>query len=290
MGSRRAVFRVAMPLFAWTLCVFPAGSSAAPKMPRVSPAGSVSLDVGVTTLRVDYHRPGVKGRSIWGGVVPYGQVWRLGANNATTLSFNSPVKIGGTEVPAGTYALFALPTAERWTFILNRQAEQWGAFQHDAKQDVLRIDAVPEAAPMTEWMQFTLSPAGESKAEVAVSWEKLRVGFAVEVDVRKAVWAGIDAALAADAKDIDSLVSAARYAVETGERRDEAMRWIDAAIAVKENYRQFEIKGDLLFAGGRAKEALAMIDQALELGAKAGASKEALEAMRKKRAQWSGGS
>jgi hypothetical protein len=290
MVLRRFASWVVMPLFTWMLCALPSVVNAAPKMPRVSPAGSVSLDVGVTTLRVDYHRPGVKGRAILGGLVPYGQVWRLGANNATTLSFNTPVKIGGSEVAAGTYALFALPTAERWTFILNRQAEMWGAFQHDPKQDVLRIEAVPQAAPMTEWMQFSLSPAGEGKAEVAVAWEKLRVGFLVEVDVRKAVWAGIDAALAANPKDVDSLVAGARYAVETAERRAEGLAWIDAAMAVKESFRQYEIKGDLLRAEGRAKEALSMIDRALELGAKAGASKEALEALQKKRAQWAGGS
>jgi tetratricopeptide (TPR) repeat protein len=259
-------------------------------MPRVSPASSVSLDVGVTTIKIDYHRPGVKGRAIWGGLVPYGQVWRLGANNATALSFNTPVKIAGTEVAAGTYALFALPAADRWTFILNKQADLWGAFQHDPKLDVLRIEAVPAAAPMTEWMQFTLSPAGEGKAEVALSWEKLRVGFIVEVDVRKAVWAGIDAALLENAKDADTLLAAARYAVETGERREEALAWIDAGIALKESYRQYEIKGDLLRAAGRLKEAGAMLDKALELGAKAGVSKEALEALQKKRTQWLGGS
>lgn len=290
MIVRRVAVWIAVLTLGSLLGALPAPLSAAPKMPRVSPAGSVSLDVGVTTIKIDYHRPGVKGRVIWGGLVPYGQVWRLGANNATTLSFNTPVRIGGTEVAAGTYALFALPTAERWTFILNRQAEIWGSFQHDPKLDLLRLEAVPAAAPMTEWMQFTLSPAGEGKAEVAVSWEKLRVGFMVEVDVRKTVWAGIDAALAAGGKDVDSLVAAARYAAETGERREEAMAWIDAAIALKESYRQYEIKGDLLRAAGRAKEAGAMLDKALELGVKAGASKEALEALRTKRGQMEGGS
>ena len=81
-------------------------SSAAVRMPRVSPAASVSQDLGLTTLKIQYHRPAVKGRKIWGGLVPYGQVWRLGANNATTISFNSPVRIGGTELPAGTYSIF----------------------------------------------------------------------------------------------------------------------------------------------------------------------------------------
>ena len=98
------------------------------KMPQASPAASVSLAVGPATVDIEYHRPAVKGRPIWGGLVPYAQVWRTGANEATRIRFSDPVRVQGQDVPAGTYALFAIPTEKSWTVILNKKAEQWPRF------------------------------------------------------------------------------------------------------------------------------------------------------------------
>src|SRR5258708_34250633 len=124
--------------------------------PQASPLASTGLTVGSTKVAVDYHRPAVKGREIWGGLVPYGEVWRLGANDATTISFSDAVKVEGKEVPAGTYALFAIPGKDKWTFILNKTAKQWGAYKYDASTDQLRVDVAPQSGPAAEYMALTL--------------------------------------------------------------------------------------------------------------------------------------
>jgi hypothetical protein len=257
------------------------------RIPRVSPAASVSLDLGITNVRIDYHRPAVKGRVIWGGLVPYDAVWRMGANNATKLTVSGPFRVGGTELAAGSYALFAIPRADRWTILVNRKAEQWGAFSHDPKEDVARFDVVPRfGAAAVEWMSFTLTPAGEGKAIVELAWEKARVEFPIEVDVRKAVWSAIDAALAATPGDHATLLQAARYSAESGERVEEALRWIDAAMAAGESFWNYETKADLLHRLGRTAEALPLLDKAVELAGPAGAPQEYLDNVAKKKAAW----
>jgi hypothetical protein len=282
--SRFTAFAVAASLTA--IAAFPTEpAAAAVRMPRVSPAASVSQDLGFTTIQIKYHRPGVKGRKIWGGLVPYDQVWRLGANNATTISFNTPVKIGGKEIAAGTYALFAVPGAAKWQFVLNSQADQWGAYNHKTEADVVKIDATPRAGADTEWMQITISPEGEGKANVEVAWEKVRVGFPIEVDVRKLVWAEIDKALSDNPKDADALLVAARYANETGDRLDQAIGWLDTALGVKETYALYDTKAALLVRAGKKAEAAPLLEKVLTLAPAAGAPQEYLDGIRQRLAE-----
>lgn len=151
-----------------------------PKQPQASPAASVSQRVGLTNVEIRYHRPAVKGRAIWGGLVPYDAVWRAGANNATTISFENAVKVAGKDVPAGTYSFFAVPTAKSWTLVLNKTAEQWGAYKYAQAEDLLRFEVQPTEAPMQEWLRYTIEPTGSSSAQVRLAWEKLAVEFSVE--------------------------------------------------------------------------------------------------------------
>lgn len=245
---------------------FPTASVAAVQLPQASPAASVTQKVGTTDLTLAYHRPAVKGRAIWGALVPWAEVWRLGANEATTLTVTDPVKIAGKDVPAGTYALFAVPGAERWTFILSRKAKQWGAFSYDAKDDLARFDAKASPAPHSEWMTFSIDPAGDGAAEVSLAWAKVRLSFPVTVDVPSIVWRDLDAALAgAKAEDGDLFLQAARYARERGQRLAEAMTWIDRSIAARETWWNLETKADLLQDAGRTAEALPLLERALAL-------------------------
>src|SRR6476659_3580953 len=122
--------------------------------PRPSPNASVSQMVGITEITLHYSRPGVKNRKIWGGLVPYGEVWRTGANENTTISFSTPVKIDGHELAAGTYGLQTIPTASDWTVIFSKDAELWGAFDYKQEHDALRIQATPRPADMQERMSF----------------------------------------------------------------------------------------------------------------------------------------
>src|SRR5512144_2579736 len=149
--------RVALPALVLS-SVLASISRAEVEIPAASPAASVSQTVGVTKVTIDYHRPGVKGRKIWGDLVPYDKVWRLGANEATTITFADPVKIKGRALPAGSYALFAIPKPGVFTLVFNTDARQWGATAYDASKDVLRFDVQPETGRSTEWMTFEMVP------------------------------------------------------------------------------------------------------------------------------------
>ena len=154
----------------------------APKV-RESPAASVSQDLGLTKVEISYHRPAVKGRVIWGGLVPYGQVWRAGANEATTISFSTAVTVAGHAVPAGTYAFFAIPGKERWTLILDKNPKQWGAFSYKPTEDLLRFDVTPEPAPMEEWLDYTMELKDQATAIATLHWEKLAVSFPITAEI-----------------------------------------------------------------------------------------------------------
>ncbi len=124
--------------------------------PQASPAGTASGAAGAAKISIEYHRPSARGREIWGALVPYGEVWRLGANEATTIAFSGPVKVEGKDVPAGTYSLFAVPGKDKWTFILNKTAKQWGAFKYQQSEDLLRFDVVPQPGSPVEMMTFSV--------------------------------------------------------------------------------------------------------------------------------------
>lgn len=229
-----------------------------------SPRASVVQDVGISTIQVDYYRPAVKGRTIWGGLVPYGEVWRLGANEATRFAVSDPVKVAGKDVPAGTYGLFAIPGPETWTVILSKRPKQWGAYFYKPEEDLLRFEVKPEPGPFTEWMTVSLVPAGSDQVTVEIAWEKLRVSFPVAVEVDRIVWARYEAALADPKATADDFLAAARYA-QKRERWDAAMTWIDRSLALSEGFWGHETKAQLLYREGKAAEAIAHMEKALAL-------------------------
>lgn len=148
---------------------------------RVSPKAEVMQVVGFTEVRIIYSRPGVKGREIWGGLVPYNQVWRAGANEATKFIFSTDVLIEGKPLKAGSYSFFAIPGKTEWTLIFNKVADQWGAFEYNESQDALRIKVKPEKGNMQEWLTYTITKTSEYSAIVKLEWEKLKVPFKIEV-------------------------------------------------------------------------------------------------------------
>lgn len=147
------------------------------KSKRPSPPAKVSEKVGSTTITIDYSQPSVKGREIWGGLVPYDKVWRTGANEATTFEVSSDVKIEGNSLKAGKYGLFSIPGSDEWTIIFNSVPEQWGAFNYDESKDVLRVKVKPEKVGQnTEKMTFSISGDGL----VTLMWEKLKISYNVK--------------------------------------------------------------------------------------------------------------
>lgn len=149
---------------------------------RVSPKAEVMQVVGFTEVRIIYSRPGVKGREIWGGLVPNNQVWRAGANEATKFIFSTDVLIEGKPLKAGSYSFFAIPGKNEWTLIFNKVADQWGAFEYNEAQDALRIKVKSEkSSTFQEWLAYTITKTSDYSAIIRLEWEKLKVPFKIEV-------------------------------------------------------------------------------------------------------------
>lgn len=233
------------------------------ELPKASPAASVALTIGTTEVEIAYHRPAVRGRQIWGGLVPFDQVWRLGANDATTIKVSDPVTIAGKQVPAGAYALFAIPGKTTWTFILSTRPKQWGAFSYKPVEDLTRFQVAPEPAEFQEWMSLSIEPKGKDAADVVFRWEKLKVAFPIQVDVSGLVWKDILDELAEEDADGEDYLLAASYSLQEGGHREEALGWADRAVALKPGFLTYETKARLLHREGRTAEALSLLDQAI---------------------------
>ena len=226
-------------------------------LPRVSPNAWVSQMVGVTKISITYSRPGVKGRKIWGGVVPYGEVWRSGANENTTITFSTPVKVEGHELAAGTYGFQTIPTAGDWTIIFSKDANEWGAFSYKQADDALRVQAKPQPAEMRERMAYEFDDVTDTSAKVVLHWEKLKVPFTVEADTAKLIVGKVANA------DAGAQLQAANWCVQNNTCLDEASRWIDASIAKQESYSNLRAKAFLLARKNDPKGAASYGDKAL---------------------------
>jgi hypothetical protein len=152
---------------------------------RISPKATVKQTIGFTDVKIEYSRPGVKGRKIWSGLVPFNAVWRAGANEATKITFSTDIKINGKKLKAGSYGFFTIPTKDKWTLIFNKLADQWGAFEYNDVEDALRIEVDPEIQDKCwqEWLAYTITKTSDKTAVVRLEWEKLKVPFTVEVEI-----------------------------------------------------------------------------------------------------------
>jgi hypothetical protein len=254
------------------------------QLPQASPASTITHEIGISKVTVAYHRPAVKGRKIWGELVPLGKVWRLGANDATTVELSHDAMVNGHKVPAGKYGLFAIPSAGEWTLILNKQPKQWGAYFYKAEEDQLRFNVKPEAGEAREWFDIDLVPLSERALRVEVSWEKVRVPFTIEFDTPALVWKQIDERLASKEANWEDFHQAARYSMTTEQRGDDAMKWIDKAMET-ESFWNYELKARLLHKRGRLDEALPLMEKA-KIAAKGKAPQEYIDGLDRDIAAW----
>lgn len=260
---------------------------------RPSQKASVMQTFGVTDVTITYSRPGVKGRKIWGDppagmesratgeatldnqnerkpgepIVPYNHVWRAGANEATLFQVTDDVLINGQPLKAGSYSLHTIPGKEEWTIIFNGDPGQWGSFNYDAKKDVLRVKSKPEtAADNQEWLMYSIDPVTPSSAQVNIRWERLRVPFTVEVKDVKALWrAKADALIAANPTN-EQLTRQVALTYLGDKNYDEALKFIDQSIKVKETFQNLASKANILWAAGKKEEALTVADAAIAKG------------------------
>jgi hypothetical protein len=233
------------------------------RLPAASPSATLTQTVGLTDITIKYSRPGVKGRQIWGSLVPYDQIWRTGANQATTINFSEDVTIGGQKLPKGTYAFFTIPGRDQWTVVFNKQAEQWGAFSHDASQDVLKLTVRPERADFREWMQFDIPEMTTDTAKIVLRWENLAVPFTVDTgSTERALTAAKNAISAIDNQRWQIPYRAADFAFQNN-RMDEAKGWLAQANAVQENTATLWLKARMLQKEGKTADALRTAELAI---------------------------
>lgn len=252
----------ALPLAAQTT---PAPAAPQVRYPSVSQAASTTQTVGLTDITVVYHRPGVKGRQIWGALVPYGEVWRTGANEATTISFSEDVTIDGKTLPKGTYAFFAIPTQTDWTLIFNNVPKQWGAFSYDATKDALRVTSTPQKVPFTEWLTYEFPSVSTDTATVQLRWENVAVPFTVNTGTTAKVMANARDAIAKAAPgDWQTANRAANFAFNAG-MTDEAAKWVDASIKAKPTPSNLYLKARMEAKGGNRSAAIKTAQEALKL-------------------------
>lgn len=245
------------------------------RLPRESQRASVSQTIGITDVTITYHRPRVKGRTIYGELVPYNQVWRTGANEATAITFSDDVTIDGQKLSAGRYSLHTIPTKTSWTIIFNKVAEQWGSYSYDQKQDALRVTVQPENAPKEETLKFDFMDVSENSAKCVMHWDTLRVGFNIGVEVEQKALASARAAMAAlDPKDFRTPYQVAAYAFSKNLVPDEAMSWIEKSIAINSNFYNLSQKARMLAKRGDTAAAIKTAEEAL---VKASASKEPVD-------------
>jgi tetratricopeptide (TPR) repeat protein len=235
-------------------------------IPRDSQRASVTQRVGITDITVNYHRPLVKGRAIWGKVVPYGQVWRAGANENTTITFTDPVTIEGKTLEKGTYGLHMLPNQDEWTVIFSKVNTAWGSFTYKESEDALRVNVKPQTAEMEEALVYEIDQPTENSAVITMRWEKVAVPFKVGVDVNNIV----DASLKAQMRGLpqytwDGWDDAANYLLAHKVSLDEALEFSNRSIGAEPRYENYNTKSQILEAMGKKDEAKVAHDKAIEI-------------------------
>ena len=279
------------------------------RLPQASPSATLTQTIGITDISITYHRPAVKGRTVWGDIpaeklaeliktnkvvvpgaagegtvdgapgsgkdfplAPNGHVWRAGANEATKLTISDDVMVNGQKLAAGAYSLHMIPGKEEFTVIFNKTADQWGSFRYDAKQDALRVKTKPVwKSDSQEQLSYEIASVAANSAQVILRWEKAAVPFTVEVPNQDTlVRSKIDALVAANPTDWQ-IPFAVASAYFNDDKLEDGMVWVDKSIKIKETFQNLRTKASLLFSMGKKPEAITVGEQAVARGKAEGA-------------------
>jgi len=237
--------------------------------PAASPTEIVSQNFGTSKIVIEYSRPGVKGRTIFGGLVPYDSVWRTGANSCTKISFGDDVQLEGNKVPAGKYALYTIPGKQSWTIVLSSDTTLWGAFGYSSKSDFLRFKVKPQSIPNTEeTFLMNIANIKNNECDIQLIWEKTKVSFNVTADIDSKIMSQIDAAMKGDKPPY---WQAAYYYFENGHDVNQAYEWVNKAIAARPDADfMYTEKAKMELQMGKYSDAVATATKALDMAKKAG--------------------
>ncbi|ASZ12808.1 DUF2911 domain-containing protein [Chitinophaga pendula] len=239
------------------------------KTPAPSPAQTIKQDFALSSVEVSYSRPAIKGRTVMGDLVPYGKVWRTGANNATTITFGEDVIFGGTPVKAGKYGLLTIPGQREWTVILSKSLDVTSPSAYKQENDVVRVKVAPVEMPFAvESFMINFDEISADKMTMMLLWDRILVPVEIKAEIDGKIAAAIDAAMKGDKKPY---FQAAMFYMETGRDKKQALAWLDAA--AKENPKAFWVfhnKAKLQAAMGDKAGAKATALQSIELAKAAG--------------------
>ena len=234
--------------------------------PQVSQKASVSQQVGLTNIEVNYHRPGVNNREVWGALVPYDHVWRAGANENTTISISTNVSVENNKIAAGTYGLHMIPTKNSWTIIFSKDNAAWGSYFYNQANDAVRFTVNPVKSEFVEWLSYSFDQLSANSTTLLLKWEKLSIPIKIEVDVNATVIASME-------KELTSLPGffwqgwnqIAIYALRNNYNLDKALFWVDKSIGINKNLTNMMTKSLVLQSLGKSDEAVKMKSEAFAL-------------------------
>jgi tetratricopeptide (TPR) repeat protein len=257
-------FTLFVLIVAWSAIVL--AQSFVLDLPDQSQRAEISQRIGITNVTIKYHRPLAKDRKIWGGLVPYGQVWRAGANINTTISFADPVTVEGQPLAAGTYGLHMIPNADEWTIIFSKNSTSWGSFTYDQAEDALRVNVKPKAAEMHNALTYDFDDLQPESAAVVLEWEKVAVPFKVGVDVHSVV----EASLKKQLRNLSQYTwmswdDAANYLLAEKIGYDDALKYANESIKNEDRYDNEMTKANVLKALNRNDDSEVARKRALEL-------------------------
>jgi hypothetical protein len=260
-------------LLSISLAVAVASTSFAQRTPQASPAAGVMQTVGVTDFTVKYSRPAIKGRKVFADsstLAPYNQIWRTGANMATTLESSTDFSFGGKKVPAGKYALFSIPSGSAWAVILNKNFNQGGTDNYKESEDVARIMVAPTSSDFSESFSIDFSNISDSTAYLNINWASVKVPVQIGVETDQLTMAGLNKAVSEKPEDVATLQSTAGYLLSKGKDLSQALSLADKAIGIKETFSNLWLKAQILGKMGKVAEALPFAQKALTVGSASG--------------------
>jgi hypothetical protein len=236
-------------------------------LPEESQRAAAMQRIGLTDITIAYHRPLVKGRKIWGGLVPYGQVWRAGANENTTIQFSDAVSVEGRALAKGIYGLHMVPGPDEWTVIFSKAAGDWGSFAYDLKEDALRVTVKPQPAEFHEALAYDFDDLKADSALATLRWEKLAVPFRIAADTKQSVVADLRSQLRGGIQySWEGFEEAADYSLQNKIDLEQGLKWADQAIQSEDRFENEMTKSRLLEALNRAPDAAKAHARALEIG------------------------
>ncbi|MEZ5345751.1 MAG: DUF2911 domain-containing protein [Pyrinomonadaceae bacterium] len=245
-------------------------ASAQIQFPRLSPKAELKQTIGDTTVSISYGRPSIREREVWGKIVPFGEVWRTGANEATVFEISGDAMIAGSKLPRGKYSLHTIPGQDEWTIIFNKVWDQWGSFDYEEKDDALRIRVKPRVENRSvETLHFSIEEVSVTAAEVVIAWEKLRIPFKIDVgDVLGRTFDKSRSLMISDPINSASFV----FIAKLKDRYTEAIKWLDNSNNVSESFAAYSLKAQMLAELGRKEEAIRSGEKAVEVSAGTGSN------------------